>query len=101
MKSRKSRNLANELMAQLEKFNEIKRLTELAEQEEKDILAGAEIEINTIIEDHDIFCGIVLSAKDLAEIVKLAIETGEKVRIPYKLYYNSDIKEEEKERKIE
>ncbi len=42
--------------------------------------------INSLAEDGGFFCGVVLTKKDILEIVKLAMESEEVVEIPYQLY---------------
>lgn len=84
-KSKKVREAAEE---QAKRLQEMKELLEQAEQEEKKILEDTEESIQKIAEKNNIFCGVILSQEDLLAVLRLALETKENIKIPFKLYFN-------------
>lgn len=84
-KSKKAREAAEE---QAKRLQEMKELLERAEQEEKQILEDTEKDIQEIAEKNNLFCGVILSHEDLLNVLKLALETKENIKIPFKLYFN-------------
>ena len=84
-KSKKVREAAEE---QAKRLQEMKELLEIAEQEEKKLLENTEESIKEIADKNNIFCGVILSHEDLLSVLRLALETKENIKIPFKLYFN-------------
>ena len=84
-KSKKVREAAEE---QAKRLQEMKELLEQAEQEENQLLEDAENSINKVTEKNNMFCGVILSYEDLLAVLRLALETKENIKIPFKLYFN-------------
>jgi hypothetical protein len=59
-----------------------------AENEEAAKMESAKQRIAAICEEENIFCGIMLTATDISNIVQLAIESKENIKIPFILYFN-------------
>jgi hypothetical protein len=70
------------------RLREIETLKAEAEAEEKAKMDSVQNQIDEIFSENDMFCGIILTWEDIASIVRLALETKENVRIPYRLYFN-------------
>jgi uncharacterized DUF497 family protein len=86
--ARKSKAVSDELKKAQEKAKQIEQLLELAETEEKNQLEKAEKAIGEIAEKNNLFCGVILTKKDVVSIISLALDSGENIRIPFKLYFN-------------
>ena len=66
------------------------RLEKEAEQEkqaELNLLDEVEKKIQTVAKEEDLFCGIILTPKDIVNLFELALTTKENIKIPFKLYY--------------
>lgn len=87
--ARKNKEIKESLKKAQDKLSELERLNKEAEEEEKAQLDKAHSDINEIAESNDFFCGVILSQDDIVSIVSLALKSGESVKIPFKLYYNS------------
>jgi len=86
---RKIKEISEELKKAQERLEEVERLKLEAETEEKALFTKIELEINTITELNDMFCGVVLNREDIVAIVDIALKTGEPVKVPFRLYYKS------------
>jgi hypothetical protein len=86
--ARKSKKVMADTTDIRKKYEEAKALLEAAEAEDKNIIEATEKQIVGLCEANDIFCGVILTAIDVAKVVEIALTTGESVRIPFKLYYN-------------
>jgi len=84
-KSKKVREAAEETARRLKEMND---LLLLAEKEEEDLLLNVEDTIKGIAEKNGLFCGVILTHDDLISVLQLALKTGEKVKIPFRLYFN-------------
>jgi hypothetical protein len=40
--------------------------------------------IDTLCEEHEYYCGVILNHEALLEVIKLALNTGESIKIPYR-----------------
>lgn len=87
--ARKKKEIKESLKIAQDKLAELERLNKEAEEEEMAQLAQVEADINAITEEKELFCGVILSQDDIVSIVSLALKSGESVKIPFKLYYNS------------
>lgn len=85
---RKSKKVREEAKQQAKRLEEMKELLEKAEQNEKQTLEDGEENIKQITEKDNLFCGVILSHEDLIAVLKLALETKEVIKIPFKLYFN-------------
>lgn len=84
-KSKKVREAAEDTARRLQEMNE---LLVLAEQEEKQLLDDTEKSINEIAVKNNLFCGVILTHEDLISVLRLALQTNESIKIPFKLYFN-------------
>jgi hypothetical protein len=69
---------------------QLERIQAEAEQEllaEKRLLEEVEASINEICEREDLYCGIILTPQDVMQIVDLAMQSKENIKIPFRLYY--------------
>lgn len=85
--ARKSKEAREELASTLARLEEVKKIQELAEQEEIEILEKMQGKIDSICNANNLFCGYVLDTNGCVSLLKTAIENGGNVRIPYKLYF--------------
>jgi hypothetical protein len=69
-------------------LKELEQLEQEALKEEISVKEYISTKINELCEKDNIFCGIVLSPKDLATIVELAITSKEDIKISFQLYFN-------------
>jgi hypothetical protein len=88
---RKVLSLVAETEAQVRRLEEIKKLLEIAKQEEQDKLENATTQVQQICDENDIFCGVILTTDDLLGIIRLMIDSKENIKIPFRIY----LKEEE------
>lgn len=80
-----AKKLADEAAA---KALEVEQLLKKAEEEEIELLTRTTDDINTIVSERNMFCGVILAKEDILNLVSLAIDTQESIRIPFRLYYN-------------
>jgi len=85
--ARKSTKISKEKLEAKKRFEEIEKLEQEALEEEKKTAEDAEEEIKKIAEKAGMFCGVILTPKDLAAIVELAATSKENIRIQFKLYF--------------
>lgn len=90
---RKIKMVSNELIKvtqdleqALARVEEVKQIQQQAIDEEKNILESTENQIKELCEQHDLFCGIILTTPDLLTIIQMAIESKEQINIPFRLY---------------
>jgi hypothetical protein len=83
---RKVKSLAEETHKQVEKLEEIKALLELAQKEETEKIESITEEINTLCNENNLYCGVVLTVDDLMAVVKMAIQSKENIKIPFRIY---------------
>lgn len=86
--ARKSKEVKKELLEVTSRLEEIKRIQELAETEEKELLESTIEKIKGICDANNLFCGVILTTKDLLAIIQIAIETKENVNVPFMVYFN-------------
>jgi hypothetical protein len=87
---RKVKTLAEETRKQVEKLKEIEELLKLAQQEELDKIESVTKQIETICSTGDVFCGVILTVEDLLSVIRMAIQSKESVKIPFRIYINED-----------
>jgi hypothetical protein len=95
MVSRKSKTVKEEFndaqkhLKEVElRFLEVQELLKLSQEEEIQTLANTETSIKDISASINAFCGVILTHQDVLNIVSIAMETSDNIRIPFKLYYN-------------
>jgi hypothetical protein len=95
MATRKSKQVNEEVKKQKSKLldaearmKEVEELLKLSEAEEVELMTSTETFIEKTATDANLFCGIILTRQDVLNIVSLAMETKENIRIPFKLYFN-------------
>jgi hypothetical protein len=84
---RKSKQTKKEILNQLSRLKEIQVLNELAEAEEKALIERVTGEINKLCEDNGLYCGVILSPKDIGPIVEVMADNHENVRIGFQLSF--------------
>lgn len=89
MKPKKNSIKENEVLSEkdeiIKKYNEIKK----QEQDERvAFLASIKVQTDKILDENGLFAGIILTKKDLLNIIDVMIQTNESIRIPYKLYFH-------------
>jgi len=82
------KKLEEEAEKAAKRLREIEATLLAAEEEEKQMVARTETTIDEACKAAGMFCGVTLTKDDLLNVIKLAIETGQNVKIPYKLYFN-------------
>ena len=85
---RKSKLVKQEAEKLVAKLKEIEVLAAEADMEESAKMEVARHTIDSVCEKDNIFCGVILSREDIMNIISLAIETQESVKIPFNLYFN-------------
>ena len=85
---RKTKKINNEKLEARKRLEEIERLEQEAQAEETTKVQVIEQSIAKICAENEMFCGIILTPKDILAVVELAMKSGENVRIPFKLYFN-------------
>jgi len=83
---KKINQLANEKAKAIEKLRELEELENLAKQEEDNLLFRVSDNIKDLCNANKVFCGAILNTNDILAIVKLAIESKELIKIPFKVY---------------
>ena len=86
--ARKSKIVLSELKKAQERLKEIEALRIKSEEEEKATIDETFKQIDSICKQEDLFCGVILTAQDVAKIVELAIQSKESIKIKYNLYFN-------------
>ncbi len=84
---RKSQVAKNEAEKALARLKEIEELRALAEAEENAKVDAVKENIDAMCKEHGLYCGVILNAEQISQIVKLAIETKESVKIGYQIYF--------------
>lgn len=56
-------------------------------EEEQKMVSDLENQINEMLSENDLFCGVVLTHDDILNIVDMAIKMKENIKIPFKLYF--------------
>jgi hypothetical protein len=87
-KTRKTRELVEEAKQAAARLAEIEALREEAIREEREAMESIKGQIDGLCGE-DYFCGVILTHQDLLQIIGLALDNNENIRIPYKLY-NTD-----------
>jgi hypothetical protein len=88
-KRRRSVEVNEQLKATAQRLQELNLLKEEAEKEEISKLESVETQIKTIAEENDLFVGLIITKKDLVNIVDLMLTKGDAFcKIEAKVYYN-------------
>lgn len=85
---RKTKVIQLEVSKAAEKLVEVQKLQEEAEQEEKKLVEDVEAKIKAIADGQNLFVGAILTRHDLLAILDIALQTGESVKVPFKIYFN-------------
>lgn len=85
-RSKEKKNVAEAMRKQLERI-EAEAQQEL--ESEIRLLEEKTNEINTLCAEEELFCGIIITPDDVLQIIKIAIETKENIKIPFRLYFNN------------
>ena len=88
MSSKKTKEISENYQKALDNTNEIAKILNEAHEEDLKFLESKREEVTTILDDNNIFCGVILDTATILEILKLHIETNEPVKIPFNLYFN-------------
>lgn len=87
--ARKSNIFAENLKKAKQQLEEAEKLAQEARLEEENTLKEAEDSINSILDANEMFCGVILQKQDVVSILQIALETNEKIKIPFKLYFKN------------
>lgn len=85
---RKTKKINIEKLEAKKRLEEIEKLEQEAQAEEISKVQSIEQSITKICTDNEMFCGIILTKQDILAIVEIAMQSGENVKIPFKLYFN-------------
>lgn len=88
MAVRKSIKVKNELALKKKELEEQELILQAELEAELKVAENVEKEISRISEENSFFCGVILTREDLLKVFELALQTGENVKIPFKLYFN-------------
>lgn len=88
MAVRKSTKVKNELALKKKVIEEQELILKAELEAELKVAEDVEKEITRLLEDNNFFCGVILTREDLLKVFELALQTGENVKIPFKLYFN-------------
>ena len=84
---KKRKEILSEMEEARKRLEEIERLAKEEENESIKLLEDTNTQIENIIKERDLFCGVVLTKEDVIQIVSLIIDTKENITIPFKLYF--------------
>ena len=90
MTKRKVKTLVEETQKQVDKLKEIQELLELAKKEETEKIESVIKQIEMLCKQNDVFCGVILTSDDLVSVIKMAIQSKENIKIPFRIYINED-----------
>jgi hypothetical protein len=82
----KSKTIRKKLEDSIAVAKKIEEELKQVEQEEKEMLDEVRKQIETLCEEHELVCGIVLTKGDIVKIIELALQTNENITIPFNLY---------------
>ena len=85
--ARKSKEVRQEAEQASARLEEIKAIQLLAEAEEAELLSSMKEKIQGLCETKGLFCGYIMNTNAVLALVKLAIENGGVVNIPFELYF--------------
>jgi hypothetical protein len=88
--ARKISKINQEKLEAKKRLEEIERLEQEALLEEVELKKSTEDSINKLCEKSGLFCGVILTPKDLAAIVELAVISKENVKIGFQLYFKEE-----------
>lgn len=69
------------------KRQEIEKLVEEADKEERDNYELTRSQIQALADEKGFFCGAILQKEDILSLVDIAITSKEKIQIPFNLYF--------------
>jgi sialic acid synthase SpsE len=87
---RKVRLIQKESREAIEALKELEARREQAEAEEKELIESVTEQIKETCDERGLFCGVVLTPKDLGAIVELMATQKESVKIEFKLYFKEE-----------
>ncbi len=70
------------------KLREIEILVNEADLEENAKMEVTRHAIDALCVEENMFCGIILTIDDLLNVIRMAIEKNDAIKIPFNLYYN-------------
>ena len=85
--ARKSKQASEKLEEVKKELERLQAEKELADKQEQELIDNTKLVINKECDNAGFFCGIILTPQDVLQIVQLAIETKENIKIPYNLYF--------------
>jgi hypothetical protein len=93
--------MAGKSKAAIKKAKEAEELLKVAQEEleaakkaDQDLLEKVKTDIEKVCKDNSVFCGVVLDLEGIMNIIKLAIEKGSLIKIPYSIFIDDTISEE-------
>lgn len=88
MAQRKSIKVKAELTALELELKKLEQESKLAEKEELSKLESVKSQVEQIAIQNDVFCGVILTHEDLLNVLKVALESGEAIKIKCNAYHN-------------
>lgn len=85
--ARKSKQASEKLEEVKKELERLQAEKELADKQEQELIDNTKLVINKECDNAGFFCGTILTPQDVLQIVQLAIETKENIKIPYNLYF--------------
>lgn len=64
----------------------LQKKIEEQETQAQELIANTKKEIDSILESKGLYAGVLLDTPNLLAVIKLSIESGESITIPYQIY---------------
>ena len=69
---------------------EVEQLKAEAEKEEKELLEKIQQGVTAIEKANNVFIGVILTKGDILNVLSIALDTKESIRIPARIYFNDN-----------
>lgn len=80
--------MAQDRLAEAQRrMEEIQQTMEQAKAEEEKMIASVTSQIQQLCDDNSLYCGLILTPKDVLTIVEAAIGAKDNIQIPFRLYF--------------
>lgn len=84
MEAKVAQDRLNEAQRRME---EIQQTMEKAREEEQKMMEQVTSQINALCEENSLYCGLILTPKDVLTIVEAALSAKDNIQIPFRLYF--------------
>jgi len=75
-----------EIDDKLKKLEEAKQLALEEDKAEKENIENIKIQIEELSKSNSLFCGVILTKDDILQLIKMAMEVQDNIKIPFALY---------------